>query len=613
MSHGNFDFIGDVYPQLVILSSKASYIASDKSIDDANKDVLTAIDPNVNFSNYDNWKLEDGQFVFSEHNADGYVDMIFICYRGLFNANGWHAWASLGLAAWTVTKDGKNIHNPGAAVSSLSSGLTIQQSVHRDEYTMKQTMIHEFGHFLFGACHTTTGGIMGNTGNVARTFALSGWESERLGYIAYTVANQNGFTVPLGDYINTGNVLKIPIPITNPNSPTFFIVENHQRSSIYDQIVRGGSLGGNWNFTTNLGKGIYIHYITNGNSSCASNDWRTADGSWNWVLDGTFPAPGFYVGKPWEGTVPKTIRSSVNRNTGKSDRKHDNIYWNGAWQPKWCDDYPSGTYSLTRDIMGDEYDAFNIGYNELFTPWSNPSTYSSGTTNISVQLYSQYGNEITVKVFTTYASSLALQPSKPQALKVGLGTNNHPLLTWAANIEPDFNQYKIYKKTTVQGSWQYLAATSSTSYLDVTETYLTGGAQAFQHYIDYRITAVDNQSLESVPSEKVTARVAGAPLDKSFGDVITENIKPTEYSLTQNYPNPFNPVTQINYQVKAEGFVELKVYDILGNEITALVNEVKSEGYYSVQFDASNLPSGVYIYSLRVNDFIQNRKMTLMK
>ena len=80
-----------------------------------------------------------------------------------------------------------------------------------------------------------------------------------------------------------------------------------------------------------------------------------------------------------------------------------------------------------------------------------------------------------------------------------------------------------------------MATTTSTSYEDLTETYLTGGHQANEHNVDYRITAVDNQYLESIPSDKVTARVAGAPLDKKGNeDYLTE--KPMDYNLFQNYP-----------------------------------------------------------------------------
>ena len=91
------------------------------------------------------------------------------------------------------------------------------------------------------------------------------------------------------------------------------------------------------------------------------------------------------------------------------------------------------------------------------------------------------------------------------------------------------------------------------------------------------------------------------------------NTKKREYSLLQNYPNPFNPTTNIEYQIKERGFVTLKVYDMLGKEVAVLVNENQDKGKYKISFDGSNLPSGVYIYSLRVNGFVQNNKMILMK
>ncbi|MCZ7616320.1 MAG: T9SS type A sorting domain-containing protein [Ignavibacteriaceae bacterium] len=88
---------------------------------------------------------------------------------------------------------------------------------------------------------------------------------------------------------------------------------------------------------------------------------------------------------------------------------------------------------------------------------------------------------------------------------------------------------------------------------------------------------------------------------------------PAEYLLEQNFPNPFNPSTRIRYSSKEKGFVSLKVYDILGNELMTIVNEVKSPGIFETEFNAANLPSGVYIYSLRVNEFISNQKMIVLK
>ena len=87
---------------------------------------------------------------------------------------------------------------------------------------------------------------------------------------------------------------------------------------------------------------------------------------------------------------------------------------------------------------------------------------------------------------------------------------------------------------------------------------------------------------------------------------------PEEYSLG-NYPNPFNQTTTINYQLPKDGFVTIKVYDMLGKEVATLVNETKSGGYHSVNFDASKLTSGVYVYTITTNNFIQSKKMLLMK
>ena len=86
-----------------------------------------------------------------------------------------------------------------------------------------------------------------------------------------------------------------------------------------------------------------------------------------------------------------------------------------------------------------------------------------------------------------------------------------------------------------------------------------------------------------------------------------------EYSLSQNYPNPFNPVTTINYQIPKDGFVSLKVYDILGKEIVTLVNSDKVQGRYTVEFDGSRFASGMYIYRLQSGDFVETRKMMLLK
>jgi len=93
---------------------------------------------------------------------------------------------------------------------------------------------------------------------------------------------------------------------------------------------------------------------------------------------------------------------------------------------------------------------------------------------------------------------------------------------------------------------------------------------------------------------------------------------PLEFSLSQNYPNPFNPITKITYTIPNVGtslmkFLQLKIYDILGREVATLVNEEKPAGKYEVNFDASNLSSGVYFYSLKAGSFIESKKLMVLK
>jgi len=116
---------------------------------------------------------------------------------------------------------------------------------------------------------------------------------------------------------------------------------------------------------------------------------------------------------------------------------------------------------------------------------------------------------------------------------------------------------------------------------------------------------------EVIPSVNVDLSALGYPITFSIpgnlteltpgpvGISITNQEIPYSFKLFQNYPNPFNPVTNLNYDISESGFVSLKIYDVLGNEIAALSNDSKNAGSYSVQFDASNLSSGIYFYELK--------------
>jgi hypothetical protein len=86
-----------------------------------------------------------------------------------------------------------------------------------------------------------------------------------------------------------------------------------------------------------------------------------------------------------------------------------------------------------------------------------------------------------------------------------------------------------------------------------------------------------------------------------------------KYNLLHNYPNPFNPVTVIKYSIPERTFVKLTVYDMLGREVKILVNGVQSRGIYTATWDASQVPTGVYLYKLQTDKYISVKKMVLSK
>jgi Outer membrane protein Omp28/Secretion system C-terminal sorting domain len=101
--------------------------------------------------------------------------------------------------------------------------------------------------------------------------------------------------------------------------------------------------------------------------------------------------------------------------------------------------------------------------------------------------------------------------------------------------------------------------------------------------------------------------------DLLITEVQNEYSTPESFQLEQNYPNPFNPSTKINFSITQSGLTILKVYNLPGNEISTLLNKYISSGNYELTFDATNLPSGIYFYTLQSNGLIQTKKMILLK
>jgi hypothetical protein len=136
---------------------------------------------------------------------------------------------------------------------------------------------------------------------------------------------------------------------------------------------------------------------------------------------------------------------------------------------------------------------------------------------------------------------------------------------------------------------------------------------------NHQISFSEGLGVTSITGEMTYEYLRGALINGTFyGDTIVTSIHDDigckmDFVLYPNYPNPFNSSTSISYSIAEAGFVSLKVFDILGQEVSALVNEDKDAGMYDVVFNASELTTGVYIYTLQVNGYSQSRKMILLR
>src|ERR1019366_9634392 len=120
-------------------------------------------------------------------------------------------------------------------------------------------------------------------------------------------------------------------------------------------------------------------------------------------------------------------------------------------------------------------------------------------------------------------------------------------------------------------------------------------------------------SVDVVASTQSFAASRSAGFYSVTGISVPAPLLPAKYALKQNYPNPFNPSTSISYEISGSGLVTLKVYNILGGEVAALVNGNMQPGVYTVKFDGSALSSGVYLYRLQAGSFFQTHAMLLLK
>ena len=211
-------------------------------------------------------------------------------------------------------------------------------------------------------------------------------------------------------------------------------------------------------------------------------------------------------------------------------------------------------------------------------------------------------------------------PSKPKNLRVTNTSVGPVTLVWNANTEPNIASYLILRDDLDMfppngtPGWIYLGTTTSTNFTDYQYTWQPSSGDR----LEYKIEAKNSLGELSVYSD--IAPVYGNPSYAAGRSPKPPNpgksttvAEPTAFSLAQNYPNPFNPSTEISFAIPKDSYVKLVVYDMLGREVAKLADGEMSAGYHAVTWNASGVASGVYIYRFSAGNFVQVKRMLLLK
>lgn len=490
MSYGQFRMIGEAY-YVQAPESLAWYVRNHPGQEShyASRDAIQNLDQTIDFADFDRWIDSPYNHVAG---SDGILDMVFVGYRqwylrrglgvGSFPAEGW----------WPLYLPGDIWidNNTRKIVGAHGVDLTVMIQYPRFEH-----VVHEFGH-VWGLNHQYSPGLwtlMGtrrpNNGSFMNSF-----EREQLGWIAYHDITTSQ-TTSLRDFGTERDAYRLSL-----GNGEYFLLENHQRLSQYDDPDITGA------------KGLFVLRQYTSGMECveASLKVEAADGRFDWSI------PHWTIFPNTNVNVPVFKRESSLRYSGKSDKDLwyllDPItqYW-GCYDVIAKIDEFTGQEVYGSFYKGDGRDGFNLGYNTIFSPWSNPPACTQNGTLSSFGFEVLQSSDSVFDVQFFIGNPLSASPSKPQDLRTGSTGCNGISLKWARNLETDVVGYNIYRGLFYTGSGEitYTKLNSSpvtdTTYLDNSYEGTSGLPQNVDLYHRYRITAVDNQSKESVKSDYVDA------------------------------------------------------------------------------------------------------------
>ncbi len=660
-SYGNFHVIGDVYylttdhnemyyRQLAAGPPFQPEVAR-AALQMEVFDKLDAAPYNVDFSLYDNWNRVDEYDI--QPGPDDDVDMIWFLTRDIQesgNAAGqanFH-WAHALLDTDTHVRDGVALVGgfPGSGIGMFRRHLDWAVNPSLAPYgkgVIVNHVAHEMTHYFFGSGHFAiwddhiTTNVRSNSS--LKTYAggwyslYSGYEKWRLNWLEATTIWADGDNYELWDLATTTDHSKPRLYRINiPDTPQYFLIENRRWLSEFEPhfAVSGGGIQGL------LKPGLLVYQIIREFADVPSARVQKLDADGRYVWNMLHHSPN--GSSQTEDFIDKGTPDSF---TGYSETERIYIdgyrgFWLAMWNPNSTNPFGGGPYISTYsqggqlsagDDSGDSLDVFDVG--DVITPWSNPgshrwhnNTFLETNIGIEVKAFNSANETYTIAVRLNDPEDLS--PSRPMGLSISKPCSTCQVtLTWEANTEPDVvngGQYEIYRGETEDsdnpGSYQLLATidahNKNAAQLSWTDD--ESGPNMEPLWLHYYVVAIDNSGKTSAASEGVA--VHSRQLTTSVEDKNTAPIR--QYGLSQNYPNPFNPITTIRFTMPVAGLAKLIVYNILGQKIATLVNDLRGAGHHEVSWDGRNdygqpVASGVYLYQLEVDEGEITRKMMLAR
>ena len=412
------------------------------------------------------------------------------------------------------------------------------------------------------------------------TYTMSPYERTSVGsYVPtpYFVNSSGIYNFTLSDYISTGQIVKIEISETGD----LLWLTNNQKISKYDGVARGGKLCSQISFAEQdpycpEGKGLFVWREGSGCSNFnLPFDIISAEGKYDWSVFRWVYVPvqnNYYV---FGQDLPVFKYTASNIIYGRDTyEKYPAYPANNYSQYISYDECntDSSEFYFSFDIYGNTRTAFNLDYNEILSPYSNPSSNTcrnQHSTLLTIRLLSQNAatGEMQLRVYYNKNDSALIEcsPAKPKTPVITKQyviprISYHPVVNWEANTEPDFTgygNYKIYRGISFNCGEepvfsQLNAVSSNINIFNDSGLILydnpqgSVGATNRKVFLLYKIMAVDKYNMESVISE--SGEIYG--YNDSITSYIGKNeIIPNLFELYQNEPNPFNPTTRIKYDI----------------------------------------------------------------